>query len=209
MIQDSLFDTSPELPHGLLYQPQFLSAAEEAALLGHVRQLGFRHAKFQQYTARRRVVRFGSEDVPSYRTGERVADEESEFPRIEFPPFLVALRARIAAWVGIPEARFEHGLVTEYAPGTPIGWHRDAPHHETVVGISLESECRMRFRPHDTRDTSQAITLCLQPRSIYVMRDDIRWKWQHSIPAVKALRYSITMRTQVPKAATAGEARAA
>jgi alkylated DNA repair dioxygenase AlkB len=126
-------------------------------------------------------------------------DEEGEFPRIEFPKFLCGLRARVAEWTGIAEERFEHGLVTEYTPGTPIGWHRDAPHHETVVGISLESECRMRFRPLPSRDTSQAITLSLQPRSIYVMRDAIRWRWQHSIPAVHALRYSITMRTQVSK----------
>ena len=28
-----------------------------------------------------------------------------------------------------------------------------------------------------------------------MMDDDIRWRWQHSIPPVKALRYSITFRT--------------
>jgi alkylated DNA repair dioxygenase AlkB len=190
-MQPDLFSAQPVLPPGLVYRPDFLTRDQEAALLDEIRRLPFRQARFQQYTARRRVVRFGSDGYPS-----RIPDEESDLPRIEFPPFLCALRARVAAWTAIPEARFEHGLVTEYSPGTPIGWHRDAPHHETVVGISLANECRMRFRPLRSRDSRAAITLPLQPRSLYVMRDEIRWHWQHSIPAVKALRYSITMRTQ-------------
>ncbi len=196
MIQTELFSAGPALPHGLLYRPDFLTPEEETALLAEVRQLGFRRARFQQYTALRRVVRFGSESVPS-----RIPDEESDFPRIDFPPFLLALRARVAEWTGIPEERFEHGLVTEYEPGTPIGWHRDAPNHETVAGISLANACRMRFRPMPIRgkapDKDRTIALTLEPRSIYVMKDEIRWQWQHHIPAVKALRYSITLRTQV------------
>jgi alkylated DNA repair dioxygenase AlkB len=65
-----------------------------------------------------------------------------------------------------------------------------------VFGISLGSACRMRFRPYDRRDDRRAaIALELAPRSLYAMRDDIRWRWQHSIPPVKALRYSITFRT--------------
>ena len=194
-MQRDFFDFGPVLPGGLSYEPEFLTAGEEAALLEEIRALPFRHARFQQYTARRRVVRFGSEAVPS---GE--PDEEDDFPRIAFPPFLRALRQRIAQRTGIAEARFEHGLVTEYSPGTPIGWHRDAPHHGMVAGVSLAGECRMRFRPLAQGD---AIALTLQPRSLYVMRDDIRWRWQHSIPAVKVLRYSITMRTQVADGAAA------
>jgi alkylated DNA repair dioxygenase AlkB len=197
MIQPELFSEAPSLPHGLLYRPEFLAREEEAALLEEIRGLGFRRAKFQQYTALRRVVRFGSESLPS-----RIPDEESDFPRIAFPPFLLALRERIGAWTGIAPERFEHGLVTEYQPGTPIGWHRDAPNHETVAGVSLANPCRMRFRPMPPRggkaDMSRAIDLVLQPRSLYVMKDDIRWAWQHHIPAVKALRYSITLRTQRP-----------
>ena len=189
MIQPGLF--SADLPHGLVYREEFLSGAEESALLAQIAGLPFRRARFQQYTARRRVVRFGSERVPS-----RVPDEENDFPRIEFPPFLCALRERIAAFTGLPAERFEHGLVTEYAVGTPIGWHRDAPHHETVAGVSLASACTMRFRPMGARDSKQAIGVALQPRSLYLMQNEIRWGWQHSIPAVKALRYSITLRTQ-------------
>ena len=59
----------------------------------------------------------------------------------------------------------------------------------------------MRFRPLPapgewTRvDPKTLIVLDLEPRSIYLMRDDIRWRWQHQIPPVKALRYSVTFRT--------------
>jgi alkylated DNA repair dioxygenase AlkB len=194
-MQPDLFGSEAVLPHGLVYCPDFLARDEETILLEEIRRLPFRQARFQQYTARRRVVRFGSDAYPSL-----VPDEESDFPRVEFPPFLCALRSRVAAWTAIPEARFEHGLVTEYSPGTPIGWHRDAPHHETVVGFSLAGECRMRFRPLRSSDSRTAINLPLEPRSVYVMRDEIRWHWQHSIPPVKALRYSITMRTRCPGA---------
>ena len=90
---------------------------------------------------------------------------------------------------------FVHALTTEYVAQTPIGWHRDAPHFEIVAGISLNSACRMRFRPLDERRRGDVFTLELQPRSLYVMRHDIRWHWQHHIPPVKAARYSITLRT--------------
>ena len=182
MIQDDLFGAGPELPHGLLYRQDFITREEEASLIAEIAQLGFRQARFRQYTAKRRVVRFGADHVPV--TQEKFVDEEAEFPRIEFPPFLCNLRSKIAAWTGIPEERFEHGLVTEYSPGTPIGWHRDAPHFEIVAGISLNSACRMRFRAFADRYT--VFGLDLKPRSVYVMRDDIRWKWEHSIPPVKA-----------------------
>jgi alkylated DNA repair dioxygenase AlkB len=102
----------------------------------------------------------------------------------------VAARERVAA------CAFVHGLVTEYRPGTPIGWHRDRPKYGMVVGISLGGAVRMRFRPYDRQhDRAAVIALDLAPRSLYVMRDEVRWRWQHGIPPAKALRYSITFRT--------------
>jgi alkylated DNA repair dioxygenase AlkB len=35
----------------------------------------------------------------------------------------------------------------------------------------------------------------LAPRSAYMLSGKARWSWQHSIPAGKALRYSVTFRT--------------
>jgi alkylated DNA repair dioxygenase AlkB len=176
------------LPNGLEYHDEFLSRAEEASLLQAFVDLPFREAKFQQYTARRRVVRFGWIYDPASR--EWLEGEP-------LPGWLAAVRARVASWRDVAEDRFAHALVTEYRPGTPIGWHRDKPEYGMVIGLSLASACRMRFRPYDNQqDRKAVIALELAPRSLYVMQDDIRWRWQHSIPPAKALRYSITFRTR-------------
>lgn len=190
--QSSLFDAPSPLPHGLVYHPDFLSVAEEDALLAEIALLPLTEAHFQQYTARRRVVRFGEGDYPaSYGTEAAHIN-----PRRPFPDFLAPLRRKVAQWRGLDESAFPHALVTEYRPGTPIGWHSDAPHFDIVVGISLAGRARMRFRPYAAKaDRKAAIALELEPRSAYVMQDDIRWRWQHHIPPTKELRYSITFRT--------------
>ena len=127
--QNDLFDLEQQHPNGLLYRPDFISAEEEIGLLATIEALPLKQAQYGQYTARRRVTGFGSRY--DYITNDLVPA----------PP-----TCRIAHWLDIPQSRFVHALVTEYRAGTPIGWHRDAPHFETVVGISLAGSCRMRFR---------------------------------------------------------------
>jgi hypothetical protein len=51
----------------------------------------------------------------------------------------------------------------------------------------------MRFKPY--KREGKIVSLTLEPRSAYLMRGAARWKYQHSIPASQALRYSITFRT--------------
>ena len=190
--QCGLFDQAPELPAGLVYEADFLTPAEESDLLAEIARLPFREARFQQYTARRRVVRFGEGEYPA---SYGAAAEELN-PRRPFPEFLMGIRQRVAHWRGLGETDFAHALVTEYQPGTPIGGHSDAPHFDIIVGISLAGAVRMRFRPYAARnDKNAAIELQLAQRSAYVMQGDIRWKWQHHIPPAKQLRYSITLRT--------------
>ena len=117
-------------------------------------------------------------------------------PAPEIPRFLTPLRARAAAWLGVDPSKVRHALVAEYRAGTALGWHRDVPDFELVCGVSLASPCRMRFRPFPpTRDRKSVLSLELAPRSAYVLRADARWRWQHSIPPTKALRYSVTFRT--------------
>ncbi len=89
-------------------------------------------------------------------------------------------------------------VITEYSPGSPIGWHRDVPQFEIIIGISLKSSCRFRFKPY--RGEGKIVAMSLEPRSAYILREAARWQYQHSIPAVKALRYSITFRTWRSKA---------
>ena len=179
---------APPLPPGLEYHPNFLTRGDEAALVGAFAELPFREAEFRQYTARRRVVRFGRD------YDEGIGEWVDGAP---LPKWLAELRRNVASWHGADEHAFVHALVTEYRPGTPIGWHRDKAQYGRVIGISLASACRMRFRPYDNQqDRDGVIVVELAPRSLYVMQDDIRWRWQHSILPTKALRYSITFRTR-------------
>jgi alkylated DNA repair dioxygenase AlkB len=141
------------------------------------------------FEARRRVAFFGA----------TYGRDETAPP---IPDFLLELRERVAAWSGIEAGAFAMALINEYPPGSPIGWHRDAPQYDVVAGISLLSACRMRFRPYlRPRDLSSAPRrtatheIVLEPRSVYLMTGESRSAFEHHIPAVEALRYSVTFRT--------------
>ena len=106
------------------------------------------------------------------------------------------MKDKVAAWLGVAPGEIRHALIAEYRAGTALGWHRDVPNFELVCGVSLAAAARMRFRPYPPgNDRRSVLSLELAPRSAYILRDDARWRWQHSIPATKALRYSITFRT--------------
>ena len=171
------------------YEEGFLSAHEEAHLLGEIARLPLEEAQYKEYTARRRILAFGSK----YDFGANELNSAAPIPG-----FLLPLRERVAAKTGIAAERFADALVTEYRPGTPLGWHRDVPEFEVVVGVSLASACRMRFRryPHVKRSKEKPLELVIEPRSIYVLQGEARWGWQHSVAPTPALRYSITFRTR-------------
>jgi alkylated DNA repair dioxygenase AlkB len=187
--QGSLFGPgAPALPAGMRYEAEFLSREEETALIAIIERLPLEHMKYQQYTARRRVVSYGGQ----YDFSAQQLNEAEPLPG-----WLDALRERAGVWAGIAPERFTHALIAEYAPGTPLGWHRDVPDFEDVVGISLLDEAVMRFRPypHVTGSKASSLKLVLPRRSIYLLRGASRWEWQHSVSPTKALRYSITLRT--------------
>lgn len=190
--QGDLFAAPETLPQGLVYVPAFLTHDEERALLAGIAPLDLREAKFREYFAKRRVAHFHDEDdAPRY--DDASADAFTSGP---LPPFLQALRDKVAAHLGLPPRAFIHALVSEYRPGTPIGWHRDKPGYGIVAGISLAGTGTMRFRPYLAQDARHTVSLDLAPRSLYVMQGAIRFAWQHSMPPMRALRYSITLRTR-------------
>ncbi len=183
-----LFGASPLWPAGLVYTPDFIDADEERRLLLAIRDVPMHDAQYYEYTAKRRVASFGaSYDFESLQLHDASA----------VPEFLIPLRRRLADYVSLPEDSFAQTLITEYRPGTPLGWHRDALNYELVAGVSLGGRCRMRFRPYPPRRGRDPKTFALElaPRSMYVMRDEVRWNWQHSIPATPEQRWSITFRT--------------
>ena len=183
MAQGELFPRQ-NLPDGFLYQPDFLSEAEHAEVLQAVKRENFHNFAFHGYRARRRSVEYGLEY--DFAASQATATHA-------FPPFLMPVRERAAAFAGFAPDDLVAGMILEYPPEAPIGWHRDAPQFGTVVGISLLSPARMRLKPYQGDD--KIISVILEPRSIYVLSGAARWQWQHSIAAVEQLRYSITFRT--------------
>ena len=173
-----------ELPEGFLYRQNFLREEEHATLLRTFETLPFEPFDFHGYIAKRRIVEYGWE----YDFGSRRASATQPIPE-----FLVPLRDRAAPLAGLHSEELVEAVVTEYSPGAPIGWHRDVPQFEIVIGISLASACRMRFKPY--RVQGKLVSIILEPRSLYVLSGTARWKFQHSIPAVEQLRYSITFRS--------------
>jgi DNA oxidative demethylase len=76
-----------------------------------------------------------------------------------------------------------------------FGWHYsfESWRLSEGEGISLLSACVFKLRRGDR--TGTPINIELAPRSAYVLDGEARRDWQHSIPAVKRMRYSITFRT--------------
>jgi len=188
VLQGELFASEPGLPEGFVYKPEFLSIEEELALVAAIKDQPFGAMDFHGYTAKRRIVEYGLEYDFSARRASRTK---------RLPTFLLATRQRAAEIAGVPAHDLVEGLIIEYPPGAPIGWHRDAPQFGIVIGISLLNSARMRFKPY--KKEGKIMSVELEPRSIYVLRDSVRWQWQHSIPAHEKLRYSITFRTLQPR----------
>lgn len=167
-----------------MYRPDFLTEGEEAELLHCFAELEFSAFDFHGYIAKRRVIEYGWEY--DFETREATAVKP-------IPEFLLPVRNRSAALAGVLPQDLVEAVITEYPAGAPIGWHRDVPQFEIIVGVSLASSCRMRLKPYKAE--GEIVSVILEPRSAYILRGPARWKFQHSIPAVEKLRYSVTFRT--------------
>ena len=176
-------------PDGFRYVPDLLDAGEERALIELVESLPFEPVVFRGVEARRRVVHLGH---------RYDFEARGVSPGVPIPPAILVLRDRIAPIADRPADRFVEVLVTEYPPGATIGWHRDAPAFgSTVLGVSLASPCRMRFR-REVREPPggwETWEQTVEPRSVYLLSGAARATWQHSIPPTPDLRYSLTFRT--------------
>lgn len=171
-------------PPGFRYAPDVVPPDMEEALLREVRALPFREFEFQGYTGKRRVVSFGWRYDFEARRLEQASD---------IPGFLLDLRERAARFAGLEPGQLQQVLVTEYAPGAGIGWHRDKAVFGDVVGLSLLAACTFRLR-RALDGGWERVNLVAEPRSAYLLRGESRTVWEHSIPPVDALRYSVTWR---------------
>ena len=172
-------------PEGFRYQKNIVTPDGESELVRHIAKLPLKEFEFHGYFGKRRTISFGWHyDF----AGASLNETET------LPDFLLPLRERAAEFAGVKSGDLPHVLVTEYSTGTPIGWHRDKAVFDDVVGISLLSRCSFRFR-RKTDTAWERHTVLLEPRSIYLLRGPARAEWEHSIPPVDELRYSITFRS--------------
>jgi alkylated DNA repair dioxygenase AlkB len=185
-----LFEMPAKLPDGFIYRPDFVSETEERELIREIERIHLEPFKYYQFTGKRRVASFGWE----YEFGNKDMS-----PASNIPDFLLPVRARAGALFDIDRNALVQASIIEYSVGSPIGWHRDIPQIGIVIGISLGSACRMRFRKYKRGkpklNRHEHLSIELKPRSIYLMSGASRESWQHSIPPVKELRYAIMLRT--------------
>jgi alkylated DNA repair dioxygenase AlkB len=182
--QSDPFETASEYPAGFHYAPEFISRTEERRLVEHLQRLEFNPFEFQGVLGKRRVVSFGWRY--DFNGGGLTKTDD-------MPDFLLPLRERTAGFARLQPADLQQVLLTEYEPGAPIGWHKDRSVFGDVVGVSLLSACTFRFR-RKAGARWERRSFVLAPRSTYLLHGPARTEWEHSIPAVTELRYSITFR---------------
>jgi alkylated DNA repair dioxygenase AlkB len=174
-----------EEPEGLVYRPELVPEGVEADLLKVFQTLRFEPIVIRGQAARRTARHYGLDYDYEART---------PMPGEPVPDWLEPARAIAAEFAGFQPDELAEILVQRYPPGSTIGWHRDAPAFDTVIGLSLGGSSRLRFQ-RGKGDDRRVYEVLLEPRSGYVLAGKARTSWQHSIPPTKEERYSITFRT--------------
>jgi hypothetical protein len=173
-----------DLPAGFTYGSDLISRSEEWALVRRFESLAFQPFEFHGYLGNRRIVSYGHR----YDYSKRSLKESDPLP-----DWLAPLRCVAAEFLGVSPNALQQALVTEYAPGAGIGWHRDKPMFEYVVAFSLLAPCFLRFR-RGGRGSWLRCKQLVEPRSAYILSGDAREVWEHSITPMDRLRYSVTFR---------------
>ena len=175
----------PELPEGFRYLPDVIAPAEEQRLAAGFARLPLKPFEFQGHLGNRRIFTFGRNYI--------FAGQE---PRADagIPDELRPLMDIAAEISGVPAEAFAQIMVTEYAPGAGIGWHRDRPSYEDIVAVSFRAPCTLRLRRKRGVGWERRWAR-VAPRSAYLLHGVVRNDWQHSIEPMDTLRYSVTLRT--------------
>lgn len=188
--QGELFqaDEAAAVP-GLLLARDAVTPAEEAVLAAHVDAAPLAPFEFGQWRGKRLTTHYGS----AYDFSRHRLDEAPPLP-----DWLLALRDRLAPLARLDPQAMEAALLIRYDPGAGIGWHRDRPQYEEVVGLSLSSDCVMGLRRR-TEAGFERRSVALPARSLYRLSGEVRWEWEHSIVPMDVTRRSITFRTLRPE----------
>nr|WP_066585321.1 alpha-ketoglutarate-dependent dioxygenase AlkB [Sphingomonas pruni] len=175
---------SPLVP-GFASAPDIISRGEEQALIAHIDTSALDSFKFQGWLGKRLTASFGS----------RYDFERGRMePADPLPDWLLDVRERAASFARLAPDALVQALVIRYDPGAGIGWHRDRPVYEDVVGISLGEPATLRLRRRK-RSGFERVSAPLEPRSIYHLAGEVRHEWEHSIVEMERPRWSITFRS--------------
>ena len=174
----------PPIP-GLVYRDDFIGEAEHEALVGRLQAMELAPFRFQGWTGKRMTQSFG---------WRYDFDDASFSPAEPIPGWLDPLRVKAADFAGVEPGEFAHVLLARYDPGAGIGWHRDRPVFDRVVGVSLGAPETLRFRQR-TATGFRRYALPVEPRSAYLLSGEARHDWEHRIVPGEVLRFSITFRT--------------
>lgn len=176
--------SAPAIP-GLAFAPDFLGPREETDLIARIDAAPLAPFRFRQWEGKRLTASYGwAYDFAAGRMN----------PAPALPDWLLPLRERAAAFAGLEPDAFVQALLIRYDPGAGIGWHKDRPVFEHVIGISLGEPAMMRFRRQKVRGFDR-LGVPLPPRSIYHLSGEVRHDWEHSIALMERPRWSITLRS--------------
>jgi alkylated DNA repair protein (DNA oxidative demethylase) len=178
-----LFD-APLLP-GLALAPDFITRSEEQALIAAIEATDLSPFRFHDWTGKRLTIAYGwSYDFSTGRV--RRGDP--------LPDWLLPFRDCAARFAGVPADDLRQALLIRYDPGAGIGWHKDRPAFEHVVGVSLGAPATMRFRRRRGAKFER-VNVPLEPRGAYHLDGEARHGWEHSITEMDRTRWSVTFRS--------------
>jgi alkylated DNA repair dioxygenase AlkB len=181
---DLFAEAAPARPDGFRYQTNIVPEGVQSDLLCEIVKLPLKPFDFHGFEGKRRVLSYG---------WKYEFDAEKIMRTDDIPSFLLPVRSIAAAFADVEPERLQQALITDYAPGAPIGWHRGKKVFGRVVGISLQSSCTFRLRRR-AGGRWQRYSVIAEPGSAYLLSGPARSEWEHSIPPVDQLRYSVTFR---------------
>jgi alkylated DNA repair dioxygenase AlkB len=189
-VQPDLFGPPPLA--GLSTAEDIVTPEEERRLEAAIDAAELSPFRYQGWEGRRLTATFGW----------RYDFEDGSFrPAEPIPDWLLPLRDKAARFAGLGPAELAQALLIRYDPGAGIGWHKDRPVFEHVVGVSLGAPATMRFRRRRPEGGFDRRSLPLAPRSAYHLAGEARHGWEHSIPEMAATRWSVTFRSLSGRAA--------
>ncbi|XP_028679986.2 alpha-ketoglutarate-dependent dioxygenase alkB homolog 6 isoform X2 [Erpetoichthys calabaricus] len=166
-----------QAPPTVYYVPEFISEAEEQALLKQVYSAP--KCKWTQLSGRR-LQNWGGLPHPKGMLAEKL------------PEWLETYTEKISLLSAFGGRHANHVLVNEYKPGEGIMPHEDGPlYFPTVTTISLGSQVLLDFYQPVCRDSEVTtpqteesrylLSLLVEPRSLLILQDEMYTRYLHGI----------------------------